>query len=385
MQKAVDTIYDRFPMLFLRLHRGVFWNYLENNAEKFFISQEDDFPCARIDPGKNNGYMLKVLYHKNRISVEVFHTLTDGGGITEFLKSLLYYYLLFCGESVLPEDKVLLLENRFSAAEAEDGFLTYYKKSAPTEKRGVKSYRITGTHFNCFGTNTVTGYLSASGLNSYAKSKGATMTAYLTALLIYSIYEARIKYSQSNNKPVVVTIPVNLRRLFPSKTLRNFFGVINISSEVTRQTGFDALLREVSSQLHEKNTEEFLSGVIASNVKLEQNFFSRIVPLPLKAFFINCGFKLMGESKKTITLSNLGNIAVPQSFFEHIELMEALLYPTIKSPINCGACSVNDRLSISFTRTIEETDILQSFFALLSAQTGLCVTVYSNDWGAEDS
>ena len=64
-----------------------------------------------------------------------------------------------------------------------------------------------------------------------------------------------------------------------------------------------------------------------------------------------------------------------------MNLMEMVLYPTPKSPVNCGICTVNDKLAISFSRTIIEPDIIRYFLNYLSEKDGLEVAVYSNDWG----
>jgi hypothetical protein len=105
------------------------------------------------------------------------------------------------------------------------------------------------------------------------------------------------------------------------------------------------------------------------------------VPLFIKNIFINFGVDVLGASKKTITLSNLGNIALPEEMNGFIDQFETLLYPSKKSPINCCICSANDKLNMAFTRTIAEADILQYFFSYLSEKEGLDVEIYSNDWG----
>ena len=83
-------------------------------------------------------------------------------------------------------------------------------------------------------------------------------------------------------------------------------------------------------------------------------------------------------------MTNLGNILVPEEMKKDIDFGEAILYPTIKSPVNCSVLSMNDRLNITFTRNIAETDIIRYFFRFLADETGLDITVYSNDWGMEE-
>ncbi len=89
----------------------------------------------------------------------------------------------------------------------------------------------------------------------------------------------------------------------------------------------------------------------------------------------------MGESKKTITISNIGRIDFPQGVNSYIEHTEMLLYPTVKSPINCGICSFDDKMTVNFTKTITDTEVIKHFITSLAEKTGADVSVYSNMWG----
>ncbi|MCL1794593.1 MAG: hypothetical protein FWG34_12075 [Oscillospiraceae bacterium] len=242
------------------------------------------------------------------------------------------------------------------------------------------SFRIRGIPFETYGNNVITGVVSAKKLNETAKANKATITSYLASLLVYSIYMASQKYTHDKN-PIIICVPVNLRKAFPSKTLRNFFVTANIGMNVNSATKLEEIISEMTAQLKKKTETFSLQELISNNVKYENNIYTKLVPLFLKKIFILIGFNIMGETKKSMTLSNMGNISIPEGLASKINLMEAVLYPTPKSPINCGICSVNDKLAISFSRTIIETDIIRYFLNYISENVGLDVAVYSNDWG----
>lgn len=380
LQHAADTVFVRFPMFMVKLRKGIFWNYLDAAVNGLKVEEERQYPCRDIDPIESNGYLFKILYFNNRISVEFFHALTDGYGAVEFLKSLLFYYLKYAGNDINPENLILLADDGVDNPEKEDSFNKHYKDAYYESVSGRKAYHIKGTPFERFGNNVVHGTMSASKLNNIAKQNNCTITSYLTALLIYSIYQTQLKDSE-HNPPVVVAIPVNLRKAFPSESLRNFFGVVNIGVKVTETTSFDDLLVATREMLKQKTTKLNLQNIIYNNVALERNRATLFIPLFLKSLFVNAGFNSLGENKRTISLSNIGNIKLPQQMDEHIKQIEALVYPSNKSPMNCGICTVNDKLTITFTRNIAEADILQYFFSHLAQQDELEVNVYSNDWG----
>lgn len=383
LQKSVEHIMPRFPMLFVQLRRGVFWNYFDANSQTFIVEEESSDPCRTIHPKVNNGYMMRIFYFNKRISLEMFHSLTDGVGALEFLKSLLYYYMTFSGHTINPEDKVLLVDDGLQVNDYEDSFSHFYDAQPGGLPKQEKAYRIRGTRFENYGTNVITGTMNTSALHAVAKANNSTITAYLVALLIVSICKTRIKYGW-HRRPVVVSVPVNLRRVFPSKTLRNFFGVVNVDARPSKDISMESILGHINESLKEKTQRENLVKVIVSNLKYETNVFAKGVPLFFKEAFIGIGYCLFSEIKKTISLSNLGNLALPADMAPMIEQVDTLLYLTKRSPINCGVCAVNDRISISFTRTIEETDIIQYFFSYLAEHDGLDITVHSNDWGLHD-
>lgn len=380
LQAALDIVFKRFPTLAVRLQKGVFWDYLNQNDLKLLVHKEEQYPCHPLRDGENNGYLLRVQYFNHRISVEIFHSLTDGSGAAEFLKTLVYQYLLLSGKKVENEGLILHPDELPNKYEMEDSFDKYYQ-AIPTERiTETRAFHIEGTPLEPFGNNVIHGVMAASRLNAAAKRYGSTITEYLTSVLIYSIYTETMKYG-IYKRPIRVTVPVNLRKIFPSRTLRNFFTVVNVGVNPSEKLTFEIILKEVTEQLRKKLEKNNLYSVMLSNGKLEKILVARFVPVFLKNIAIRYGFENFGENSKTITLSNLGNIKLPDSMSKYVNQTEVIIYPTQKSPINCGVCSVNDNLTVTFSRTILEADVIRGFFSFLAQNSGLEVKVYSNEWG----
>lgn len=385
LQKAVNHIYDRFAMFFVRLGKGLFWYYLDSNEQRFVIEEEKRYPCRQMHYKTTKGYMIRVLYHHKRISVEVFHSLADGGGALELLKSLIYYYLIFSGKTINHENSIILAESSIDPEETDDSFSRYYKhyeknqleqsKYDPKEK----AYPLRGTKFPNGGVHVTTGIVTASDLNRIAKEKGTTLTGYVTALLLYSIYETRLKYERSN-RPAMAALPVSMRKIFPSGTLRNFFIVIMIGQKMNKEVTLDELIQMVSNGMKEQTTKEYLQYRLFVIGKYDKVRFNKVVPLGIKRFFINTVFNTISEVKRTITVSNLGLIKVPSDMYQYVQVMEAILYPTTRCPYNCSLSSFNDKLLFNFARNVEEKDIIRFFFTWLTQKENLPVTVYSNNW-----
>ncbi len=385
LQLAVNTIYERYSMFFGRMRRGLFWNYFDQNHMHFTVEPESSPPCSSIVPHINKGFFIKVLYFGNRISVEVYHSVTDGSGLSEFLKSLLYYYLTFKYGALDHEGKILLFDEVDDSVD-EDSFnknLSREKKTQPNF-RGHQddAFLLKGRRYLRRGQSVTTGIVSVDKLKFRAKEHGCSISAYLIAHLIMAIYEQKQKGTR-NKRPVAVAVPVNLRKIFDSTTLKNFFGVVNVGYRMTEETKFYELLSSITTQLGLCANARHMETIFGRNVKISRNIFSVHTPLVLKKLLIPVGFNLIGEVKKTLTFSNLGRIDLPIDVKKYVVHAEVLLYPTKKSPMSCGLCSIDDRLSISFTKTISDTSVIRAFFMRLGQDIEDEITVYSNGWGEE--
>ncbi|WP_052254533.1 alcohol acetyltransferase [Salinicoccus sp. YB14-2] len=385
LQEALDIVAVRFPALTVRVRKGLFWDFMEHNDAQLIVKPEKEHPCTPIDRKENNAYLIRVLYFERRISVEIFHSLTDGGGAVEFLKTLIFQYLKEKGEAVETEGLVLSPEDTPKPEEVEDSFEKHATSHAVTRpgKRPGKAYQIQGTSFEPPGINVIHGVMDAGKLNAFAKSRGTTVTGFLTSVLIEVVHDERMTKDLTDGQ-VSIALPVSLRKQFPSTTLRNFFSVANIGVQMDGYMHLEDIIADVTGQLIKKTDQDTLQTGINRFVSLQKSLWIRGVPVFIKYPLMKFGFNQIGERAKTMTLSNLGNTKLPESMKPYVDRMEVILYPTRKSPINCGLGTVNDKLTITFARSIEEREIIQAFFRRLRKITGLDITVYSNEWGENE-
>lgn len=69
-----------------------------------------------------------------------------------------------------------------------------------------------------------------------ARSYGASITAYLSAIFICSIHEEIPRNRQK--RPVTLMVPVNLRNFFPSESMANFSGGSRLAIHLQRRPPF---------------------------------------------------------------------------------------------------------------------------------------------------
>lgn len=380
LQRSLDRVLPRFPMYKVRLKKGLFWYYLEENDEKLFIKKETDAPCSNIDAYENNGYLLRVLYYENKLSVEFFHSIADGSGAIEFIKLLSFEYLGIIKNN--SDGKTLLITDIPSPLETEDSYETYFRftKNKPIKER--KAYKIKGTKFNNFGNNIVKLQIKIEDFKSICNKYGVTITEFIVGLFIYSIHQEKIKTTTDNN-PINIVVPVNLRKIFPSQTLRNFFSIITIGITSNNSLHLETILKEVSNQFKSKLKKEKLLNEISSHYRTEKLLYIKFIPLFLKNIILYLYF-IKGTKLQTASVSNMGVIDFPEEMQKFIDHIEIILYSSRKNPVNCGICSFNNNLTITFSRTIIEPSIIKNFVHYLSLIEDVDVKVSSNQWGIKN-
>ena len=182
LQEALNLVLPKFDGFNMRLRRGVFWYYFEENGKKAPIVQEEStYPCQFIRGNASHSYLFRVTYYKYRINLEVFHVLTDGTGANLFFKNLIYHYLGL--KYNLPMNKKVVNNNSSSS----DKYLKYYDDKYKMMYDFKPAYQIPGIA-NKRKNNTYHYIININELKKVCKGLNVTITEYLTAVYMYAIY-----------------------------------------------------------------------------------------------------------------------------------------------------------------------------------------------------
>ena len=389
LQQALEITMQRFPYFAVRVRRGLFWNYLEQNKRPLPKIEHDVFePTRPIDKAMNNNFLFRVLYYEKRISLEIFHGLCDGYGATFLLQTLLANYLRLKGHYIPTGFGVLDMDEPIDPQEYEDAYIRYGKLGKQASEKKLTSngkvYRNKGTHIpQSRRVDVTTGILPVDKCLELARSKNVTLTEYMTALLMYNLYkkqknERSIFDRKMKEYKIRAAVPVNCRPYFKTKTLRNFFLVINptIHPDISDYT-FDEVLKDVKTAMaYYINPKMFLSE-IAGGIKIETNILARPVPLFLKKRVVSAFYKFLGEKHNSIKFSNVGNFKTPKEMEQHIERIETIMGRPLSETLQCGLISFKNNLAITFNSIIREKDIEKDFFTHF-VKKGIPVQIESN-------
>lgn len=390
IESCINTTLERFPSFKVSLKRGAYWYYFERNSRPFRIVPEDDILMRHMGPEDNNGYPFRITYHESRISFEMYHCVADGAGLIEFIKSLLVTYLTTLGHVMSDCDNILTVDSPIDAKEYEDSFKTYYKKMrirdmTVSKMTGMTSvYKASGKLFENEGKGVILGKCKTSEIIALCKKNGCSVTEYLCGLYMYSIYMAKGRH-EDNPARLVVFIPMNLRRLYDSVTLRNFslFARASLPQNNKDITLID-FINCVKASLKEELQLSEIDKNISTAVRAEKLIAMRVLPLFMKKMIFKItNFANKVKPTKTSSFSNLGAIVLPESIRKHIIDFNFSLRSSANIPIALSMVSCYDSMSICITRNLIDTTIEKFFFSSL-AELGINLTMTSNYWEVED-
>ncbi len=380
LEQALASTLSRFPGFALKLKTGLFWYYLEHNEGQPDIREDEAYPCVHMDFKQNKGFMFRVLYYKRRIAVEIFHALTDGTGGLCFTKTLVAEYLrLKYGADIPRDNEILDCGLPPAPGEIEDAYLKYAKKITRT-RREPNAYTIRGTKESDDFINVITGLIPANEILKRAKEKNVSLTDYLTAVLILAVDKQQRESVKREKrlKPVKICIPINLRRFYPTNTMRNFASYVNPGIDPKYGTySFDEVLSAVHHYMRSEATEKLLNAKISTNVKTETRRMLRVTPLFIKNIAMKLTFNLVGDRKSSTSISNLGNVMLPDEMARYVTRMDFILGPLSRNKVVCGALTYNGTLILNFVRTIKESTLERAFFHFL-VKLGVPVKIESN-------
>lgn len=362
LQSALDQTMEKYPLFQAVLRKGLFWFYLEHRDIRAVVKQETEPPCSRLYIPDKKSLLFQVTYDKDRINFEVFHALTDGTGAMHFLQELVQNYLILAH----PQDDLPRIENAEEVTHGdkeEDSFSQYYSSDMPKNKEKKETaVKLKGEKLVHSDMNITEVVFSVKDIHQKARSYGASITVLLTAMMLCSIREEIPKNQQK--RPVTLMIPVNLRNYFPSQSMTNFFGWIEVGYTFSETTTFEEVVADVKRQFEQELVKDKIAMHMNGYVRIEKNPFVRAVPLEIKKYFLMIGANL-GSRSITAVYSNIGIIRLPEEYKEYIQHFGIFASP---NSLQICSCSYGDEMVVGFTSKILDDSIQRNFQRMLGEE-----------------
>lgn len=305
LQEALERTLKRIPTYNVRIRKGFFWYYFEKNPHKAAVFEDIKNWCYRVNFKENKGFLFRMYYYGKRISVDVFHSISDGYGNTVFISTVVAEYLRIKGHEIPYGEFVLNVNDKPTLSETEDAYIRFANSKVKYDRRSPWAYHAVGTKLPAHLCNYTAGEMSFKQLHAVTKSCGVTVTEFFAALLIDIHYKKQLR-EKKKQKEVSVQIPVNLRKFYPTKTLRNFVLCLRVAINPNMgEYTFEELLKLVALQLRLADTEKVCNSMMTANLGLEKNPVAKYIPLAVKDIGVAISFVITGEQTTTSLLSNV--------------------------------------------------------------------------------
>jgi len=373
LQKALRVTADRIPTFRCGLVAGRFWWYLDRLENRPQV-----LPFRPLRPFRfqeQGGFLYRVSTDGNRIVLDMFHALADGYGAMSFLLTLTGEYLrrrhnldITYNSLVLdPADKPVY-------AEVEDSFKSVFTGRKGQLEKNDDAFHIPGDVMKDGHVKDLRAVLSMEDVRRVCREKACTVTELMTAAMLSSLQELHRENARRRTPGFLkVSVPVNLRPLYGSRTVRNFSSYVNLGVNVKDgYLSIDELIAAVQRQKEHDLRKENLEPKIAANVELEENPVVCCLPLMVKHPIIDLINRLHGDRFYSQTLSNLGIVRLPEALLPYVQDVDFVLG---RQRGNSGACSCvgfGDKLYFHLSRKIGEDSFEQGFLRQLS-QLGITV------------
>lgn len=379
LQSALEKSIDRFPYFRVRLRRGFFWYYLEDNPRVPTVGPDSLYPCQQLNRRRNREFLFRLRYYDRRVALEFSHVLSDGTGATVFLRTILATYFGLQGVEIPTGDGVMDIESEALDEEAEDAYSQFHTEDLPPPPKVGGAYHPAGALVGAGTYYLTTAVIPAESVVGKAKGAGVSVTEYLTAVYIWALQRAQSEERPTKRfRPIRISVPVNLRRLLGKNPLRNFSLFLTPGID-PRLGSYDLpeIMRQVHHSMRQGLDEKTIRQQISRNVGGERHPLVRALPLALKKLFAPLIYRAMGENLYSGSLSNLGVISMPQELASRVERFEFIPGPGPINKTRATAASFDGSLYLTFGRLIESTRVERHFFRKLT-QEGVPVYLESN-------
>ncbi len=362
---------ERFPYYKVSLRKGIFWYYLEESAQPLILRADKELPCRAFS--KNNRYelLVRVLVFNNTISVEFSHILTDGNGASRFLKWILQKYFELkrnCNIAVKQE----IISPNLIFEEFEDSYAKYFKENIPVTSRQPKAYHLPFPLKPKPRFEVLVATLEINAIKNIATEKGVSVTEYLVAVYLYTLQKIINEDKREKFKKNIlrIQVPINLRKIYQSETMRNFS--LFIMPEIDTRLGnytFDEILKIVFHKMKLETDEKLISKIISRNVGSEKKLLIRGIPLFLKSIVLRYKYYSEGANQFTGVITNLGKIDLPEEIRDSVDYFIFTPPPPDKRlKVNCGVIGYKNRLTLSFGNITLSKEMERKFIRFLTNQ-----------------
>ena len=215
--------------------------------------------------------------------------------------------------------------------------------------------------------------MDANKLKEVANKYEVKLTPYLLTALTFACKAAMDELKGD----ISITLPVNMRNCFPSKTLRNFSLFTSIRTPIEEMYDFKDICQRTAKNLKEQTNKDIMLEMAGSTANIMNKI--RYIPLPLKIFGLKTLYSFLGDNIFTISFSNLGVCELPSDMAKEIVGMDFVLGTTVKNRAQTSCITVNGVTCLTIAKYTKDPSFEEKLYDILS-NDGLDITVEGSEY-----
>jgi NRPS condensation-like uncharacterized protein len=295
----------------------------------------------------------------------------------------LILYAQACGRAIPGKFQYDNPEEEISEEEYEDAYKRYFKEDIPPMVKKTKAFHLPYALKSPPRFEQLNVILSMEQIKKLAEEKGVSITVYLVSVYLFTLQDIHENLGSfrkyKKNKVLRIQVPINLRRIFSSKTMRNFS--LFVMPEIDLRLGhysFDEIIKTVYHQVQLETDEKLINKNLSRNVGSERKIYVRSIPLFLKSIILRIKYNTLGPGQYSGVVTNLGKAKLPE---EVGDLVNYFIFtpppPNEILKINCGIIGYGDKLVMSFGNITHSREFERKFLGFLK-ERGLQVQPEKN-------
>lgn len=363
--KAAGDVEKRFPYFKVQLKEGFFWYYLEHQPLRFPVEVDNKPPCRKFS---GHGLLCRIMVAGNRISVEFSHIITDGSGAFEFLKTLLSRYAEELNADIPPEFNYLKPGDPIAEQEFEDSYQRYFREDIPPMVSKSRAFHLPWALRLRPRFSRLNLIVGMPGMKTLARQHGVSVNDFLVSAYMAVLQEIYEEMSNPGRyKHIRVQVPINLRKIFPSETMRNFS--LFVMPELDMRLGhytFDEIIKSVYHQIRLETDKKLINKNISRNVGGEKKIYVKSIPLFLKSMILRMKYYSLGTAQYSGVVTNLGKAKFPAQVEQLVDYFIFTPPPPNKVlKLSCGIIGFNDKVVLSFSSIMKSEKFEAKFLQFL--------------------
>ncbi|NLV49543.1 MAG: hypothetical protein GXY20_02470 [Clostridiales bacterium] len=379
LQIALIGTIKRFPFFATSIKKGFFWHYIDSARHRFISEPESKRPCAPLNISTSSSQLFRVVYYKERLSVEYFHILTDGTGGMIFLKTLAAEYLRLLGVNIPAGGGLLNVNDEPTESESENAFEKVASADSSAGFAAKNAVQLRGRISRVVPARIIHFEMDSSRLVETAKERNCTVTALILSFML----EASKAASEESKGSIQIQVPVNMRKYYRSDTIRNFtmYGYISVPrSEVGTA---DTLLPEVTRQLAQITSEENMRRMVTATKNLVK--YLKFIPLFIKQPIAAIIYSKLADDVFTSTISNLGVVVIPDEMKPYVKKLDFVLGTGVKMRATCSMVTAGSVTTLSIAKQTYDRSFETQMRRLLIEHGLEPVLSGSEEYGIKDN